>query len=381
MSSLVVEVCKVEDILPHENADRMKIARVKGWNTCIRYNPDTKESQFKVGQLCVFFPPDSILPKELAEDRLGIMNYLSPLPKEANGKRPGGGRVRATRLRGVPSYGVIMAIDPKQGDDPNWEVGTDVAEHFGVTKWEPPVKCIAGDAEKKCTKFIEYTDIENYGNFPDAIPNGEEVVITEKIHGSNCRVGFVLDDDKWLWMAGSHTVRRKQLDTKGKISMYWEPLTDNVKRMLLYIRDIYAKKELGIKEPIFSIIMFCEIYGSGIQDMTYGFVNGKHSFRAFDICVNFQYVDYKYKVHLFEKFGIEYVPCLFRGCFSADVVDQYTPGETVICNKEDAGKFKGREGIVITPIKEQSSKVLGGRMILKSLSADYLGRKNGTDNS
>jgi hypothetical protein len=42
---------------------------------------------------------------------------------------------------------------------------------------------------------------------------------------------------------------------------------------------------------------------------------------------------------------------------------------------EQLGKFKGREGVVVTPVKEQFSPVLGDRLILKSVSVDYLNRK------
>jgi hypothetical protein len=45
---------------------------------------------------------------------------------------------------------------------------------------------------------------------------------------------------------------------------------------------------------------------------------------------------------------------------------------------ESSVKFKGREGIVITPVKEQYS-LRHGRLIFKSISADYLARKNPTD--
>jgi len=48
-----------------------------------------------------------------------------------------------------------------------------------------------------------------------------------------------------------------------------------------------------------------------------------------------------------------------------------------MCEKKDAGKFSGREGVVITPIKERQGKI--GRVILKAISADYLARKNPTD--
>jgi hypothetical protein len=34
-------------------------------------------------------------------------------------------------------------------------------------------------------------------------------------------------------------------------------------------------------------------------------------------------------------------------------------------------KFKGREGIVITPLEEQFSDSIGGRLILKAVSSDY----------
>jgi hypothetical protein len=46
-----------------------------------------------------------------------------------------------------------------------------------------------------------------------------------------------------------------------------------------------------------------------------------------------------------------------------------------------AGKFGGREGCVVTPVVERYDPDLGGggRVILKSISADYLARKGGTD--
>jgi len=44
-------------------------------------------------------------------------------------------------------------------------------------------------------------------------------------------------------------------------------------------------------------------------------------------------------------------------------------------------KFKGREGIVITPLIETWSECLQGRAILKHVSADYLNRKGAQDNA
>ena len=125
------------------------------------------------------------MPPELAE-RLGIAKYLAPLPREIDGTRKPGLRVRAARLRGEPSYGTIdHAVDPA------WEVGRDVRDHYGVTKFEPPVRPTDGDALPPVAAFHGYTEIENIRNFPDVLRPGEEVVITEKLHGKNCRLGLV----------------------------------------------------------------------------------------------------------------------------------------------------------------------------------------------
>jgi hypothetical protein len=51
------------------------------------------------------------------------------------------------------------------------------------------------------------------------------------------------------------------------------------------------------------------------------------------------------------------------------------------CPPDQAGRFGGREGCVVAPVVERYDPALGGsgRVILKSISADYLARKGGTD--
>ena len=355
---------------------------------------------------------------------------MKNLPKNPDGILPTQGRVVAARLRGQPSYGLIMAIDPEKGDDPNWTEGTDVMEHFGVTKYEPPPETTEGDEEKPNTFFYKYTNIENYQNYPNAIPEGDEVVVLEKIHGANHRAGLILEANEtgvmdWIWAAGSHGVRRKEwatatrrfkleevgkklekdeifeykdfkwqvtevlvptikfpeeryyankLDANGNSfqshSEYWEPLTDNVKAL------IECVKEMNWKEEKHSVMVFGEIIG--VQDMKYG-LKGR-GYRMFDISINNIYLDYDLKCELATKFCVEMAPLLYRGPFSHKMVEEYTSGPTTLCKPEEAGTFKGREGVVITPAKEVFCPILGGRRILKSVSADYHARKGGTEN-
>ena len=481
MSTLVIEVCQVAAVERHPHADRLGIATVKGWKTAIGYDPAAGTFDFAPGERCVYFPPDSVLPPQLANSphrvcktkkcpafnklpaqlppeqrpaddactlchqptqwkdgtpgRTGAMAFCGELPAGPDGVRPPGGRVRAARLRGLQSFGFIMKIDPAQGDDPAWPVGADVREHFGVTKWEPPIENVDGDALPPHSRFHAYTDIEHLANYPGVIADGDEVVMTEKLHGKNCRVGLVADGGQWTFMAGSHGQRRQQFsgvakrfdvaelvekrivpdenvtvgqliedggtwrvtdlrpgkaglfvgaeavakmgdgtaEPKRRQSEFWEPMTDNVRRLLEHVRD--AHHAAG------GVVLFGELYGT--QDMKYGLRNHR-GFRAFDLAVDGRWLDHDAVVSLCEQFGVETVPVLYRGPFSPTEAERQTDGPTVMCAPVDAGPFAGREGIVVKPTRERHDDRMvptstHGRVIFKSVSADYLARRGGTD--
>jgi RNA ligase (TIGR02306 family) len=364
MSSLIVEICTVEEVAVHDNADRLERVRVKNWWSI------AKKGQYQIGSKVVFVPPDSILPEPLAE-RWGIAKYCVPLGRNINGEQPAGLRVRASRLRGITSYGTLQ--DP---DDLSWEIGKDVREYYGITKYEPPIKALDGDAAPSVSAFHAYTDIEALGNFPQVFNEGEEVVVTEKLHGFSTRIGFVYHVDEsgmtWQKMAGSHHVRRKQFNDKGMQSKYWLPFnatekTDSTPSLFTEIMESENAQS--------SVIVFGETYGLGAQDMRYG-LKGL-AFRAFDLAVDGNYLDYDKATTYFNKHSVPIVPLLYRGPYSLKAMDALVDGPTTMCNIADIEEsFKGREGIVIRPIKERFDPMLGGRAILKYVSADYHDRKN-----
>lgn len=362
MSSLIVDVCVVEEIRPHPNADKVELVRAKNW-WCV-----SQIGYFRVGDKCVYFPPDSVISEELA-NRFEIAKYLAPLAKNPDGTRPPGLRIRAQRFRGERSFGFI-----NKPDDPDWEVGMSLVEHYGVTKYEPPIRATDGDSASPVAAFHGYTEIEHLGNFPGVLVDGEEVVVDEKIHGSNCRAGKILaaneetGEAEFQYMCGSHGQRRKEIDANERRSKYWQGLTPQIKALLDRLCD-----------DTYNVVVFGELYGSGIQDMQYGMAG--QGFRAFDISVNGKYLDYDEKERLFQEFGVEAVPFLYRGPFNMEKIQELTDGPTVVCDPEKAGKFKGREGVVIRPVKERYSELLPnfGRVIFKSVSVDYLSRKGGTE--
>lgn len=311
--------------------------------------------------------------------RNGALTSIAPnCPRKSteNGRRV---CVRAARFRGVSSFGTIQ--DP---EDATWEVGRNVCEHYGIKKFEPPVKGSDGDTAPPVAAFHAYTDIENIGNFPGVFQDDEEVVFTEKLHGTNNRVGWVFHvvehpelgpvDMVWQKMAGSHGNRRKEYNDKGVRSMYWMPFKEKdhgdcpLTTLLVQVGEIEKAKS--------SVIVFGEIFGAGVQDMQYG-QKGK-SFRIFDIAVDGNYLDWdKLKRYVEADPALQLVPILYQGPFSMKKMDEFVDGPTTICNPEDIREpFKGREGIVIKPVKERFDPILGGRTILKYVSVDYHERKN-----
>jgi hypothetical protein len=176
-------------------------------------------------------------------------------------------------------------------------------------------------------------------------------------HNSNSRVGLIDNE----FMCGSHRCTMQATDKLGHPSIYWNPLTSNMKDMLRCISD-------GGK----NVIAFGEIYGSKVQFMDYGRF-GADGYVLFDISVDGIYLNWDQIVYYTTRFCVPTVPLLYSGPFDYEVVEQLVDGDTILGDKVHMrSSFKGREGVVITPLTETFSPVLGGRLILKAVSCDYL---------
>jgi RNA ligase (TIGR02306 family) len=400
-TEIKVKVVEIEEVKPHPNADRMELVRTGGWWCC------TQIGTKKVGDKAIYLPPDSVVPIEWT-DKWEITKYCSDLPM-VNGERKDGKRIRAARLRGVPSFGVLLPLD-----NPNWPIGKDVTNYYNVTKYEPPVKTSGGRAILDLPNLNKYTNIDNISNVNDMFTEGEPVIITEKIHGSNSVVGYIKDTyGNMIYVASSHNMRRSIEDNfkvtlfkkwskkflldyseigktlRSKIlvflyenfknskfikveremfgGLYSLPLkNDSVREALLKISDRYDDAD---------ILFYGEIYGPGIQDMTYGL--NSPDYLLFDISVNGEYLsELDKQVQLNYYPDIIQVPILYRGPFSQEKIDELVSGPTTVCDpKIIKEKFKGREGIVIKPLEESKYKTCS-RKIAKYISVDYHERKN-----
>lgn len=334
MSTLIVEVCKIEQVLSHPNADALELSHIKGWQCVV------PKGKYAAGDLVTYIPIDAVIPAEHS-DRWGITKYLS------------NGRVRCARLRGEPSFGVII-----DREDPSWAEGRDVQEFYGITKYVPPVKISAGDAEDAHPLLVEYTDVENLRNFPDVLTDGEDVVVTEKLHGTNCRVALIEGE----LMAGSMSVRRRRPERLAD-SLYWQPLAlPGVENLLRDFGQAHRQ-----------VILFGEVFGSKIQSLNYGQV-GTLGFRAFDLMRDGKYVDAADFEAACARFGVPTVPALYRGPYSLTGVKALSEGNTTL------GADHIREGVVVKPARERVDPKVG-RVCLKYIGDPYLLAKGVTDSS
>lgn len=370
MSAFEVKVYKLK-IEPHNNADTLELAIVGDYRSLVR------KGEFHTGDLGVYIPEGSIVPDWLIE-RLGLVGKLAG---------PQHNRVKAVKLRGIVSQGLIYPLKPfpsgvtmidfdASGVTPNCPYGTlpviegaEVSQLLGITKYEPPIPVhMSGEVFSAFGYTLNY-DIENIKKFPTTIPEGEMVLITEKLHGTWTCFGYHPDIDHPI-------VTSKGLSGQGLAFKINEANICN-----LYLRSLVnsadadgndvldrLQKEIVKDLPVY---ILGETYGKGVQDLEYGL--SKPHFRAFDIYVgtpgNGRYVPGHEFMTLCRKANIETVPILYHGPYSKERVVEFTNGKDNITGSHI------REGIVIRGLLDDKRDSELGRVILKSVSDAYLLRK------
>lgn len=343
MSSFSVPVTKIDRIQEHHNADSLEIATFGGYNSVVR------KGDFSPGEEVVYIPEAAVIPEPILEV-MGLSGKLAG--KEKN-------RVKPVRLRGVLSEGLVLkkAVAELLLGRLTW-LGEDLKEELRIEKWEPPIPAsMSGIARPRPSWMPMYTDIENLKKFPDVLQINEPVLITEKIHGTNFAVGMHREEDELVVSSRRHCL----LEDAG--NLYWQiarkyPFESWLRGTLLALN-------------FESVVLYGEVYGSGVQDLQYGLTNGDRKVALFDVLGNGVYIDEEqWKQHLF-PLPAPVVPVLYRGGYTDDIVRELTSGPS------HYGTHM-REGIVIRPTLERYHPEVG-RVILKSISEEYLLRKGGTE--
>lgn len=387
MSDLVVPVTIIKELKEHPNADKLELAIVAGWQIVVG------KGDFKPGDIVVHVPPDSVIPEDLGV-ALGVWDYTSH------------GRVKHIKLRKEPSFGFIVPISAvhdtlRDKGVAAVDLGANLAVALGVTKYEPPVRgggnnIKSGQPSRELHGFPKYTDIQNLRHYPTAFEEGESVVVTEKIHGTNSRIGYV----NGLRLAGSRRLRRRDpraslMDTISEWQMLISeaPKGKKMKMLSRAWRQIRGRL-FGTKDPTdegsgtywfpwdypgvekmlaslamshTTVVLYGEIYGQGIQSMTYGMDEDTGpGYVAFDLKVDGKFLNYDRFYSLCKDYDVPIAP--FDGIIEYSLEGVAALSE-LTSKLDPAGGM--REGIVVRPIEDRNDPRCG-RAIYKYISDEYL---------
>jgi RNA ligase (TIGR02306 family) len=338
MDRKLASIQVIKELSPINGADAILCAKVLGWECVV------KKSEFQVGDRCVYFEIDSVLP---------IAQWNDHLRKEEGKKL----RVRTIRLRGQLSQGLAMPLSIIPLGE--YEVGQDVTQVVGVEKYEAVVPAhLSGMAKGNFPAFLHKTDETRLQSEPrvldEAISKGLVLVGTLKMDGTSF-TAYRRNAD--------FGVCSRNLDLKEtEDNAHWKM----ARKLKL--------EEILRSEPR-NLCIQGEMVGLGIQGNRMGLKEvDLYLFNLFDIDTG-KYAGYNELVEFGKKHNLKVVPVVAQKDFGF--------GETTTVSKmlEVASALNydngtPAEGIVWRSACETYSDVLKGRMSFKTISSRFLLKYN-----
>src|SRR5689334_19710421 len=323
MSTLRV-TAEVLTVHEHPNADALELAQVG------LYRAVVAKGEYRTGDTAVYIPEQSVLPAALIEE-LGLTGRLAGSNSD---------RVKAVRLRGELSQGIVCR--PKALADVDLAraaaEGTDFAELLGITKWVPPVPpTMDGDVES-APELLPWVDIENIQRYPGIFTPGEPVVLTEKLHGSACLLTYVADEDRVYVSSKGFGAKSLALKEDPR-NLYWRAVRGHG------VAEVAARlaRRLGARR----VGVFGEVYGAGVQDLTYG-ADGRREtlgYAVFDVSAEIDGEVRWLDARELLTGELPLVPRLYEGPYDVERVLELASGRETVSGRE----LHLREGVVIRP--------------------------------
>lgn len=358
MSTFEVKIRQIDVLEAHPNADRLELVVIGGYKAVVQ------KGIHKIGDKIVYIPEDTVFKNLSVAERLGIAPYLTGKQKN---------RVKAIRLRGVLSQGIVLPRFAFAGDCFVGPFMDDVempaeylVEMLEVEKYEEPIPIEMSGQVRSWPSFVSHYDVENIKR-PESMAEmreGEPVIATEKLHGTNIAIawGPGLDDGEDVFVCS-----RGRALKESETNVYWRAVRQELLIEKLHNIIVAYEDRIG---PVVSISLHGEVIG--VQDLKYGYSGGQIGFRAFDIMINGEFVDYDIFCQFCVLNCIPVVPLLFRNAYCYKQLDNLAQGLSAEYREHI------REGIVVKPETERRDR-FGNRVQYKFISEEYLTRKGGSE--
>lgn len=371
-----VNVVRLGEFTPHPNADTLDITMIGGYQLVV------KRGNYKTGDLALYIQPDTIVPVLPQFDFLWegrTLNADGTVPQSLR-------RITVKNIRKQWSEGLLMPVSAFA--DLNFvpytfEEGNDVAEALGFTHYVDPEPVENINSTKRSqyqfppktlkgwyywflrlfgiskgygggvpvagpkTKFvIPVYDVEGFKNFSNAFAEGDTVIVTEKIHGSNARYMF---DGKTMW-AGSKNLW-KAADSK----CIWRRA----------LQELPWIEEWCRANPLHTL--YAEIVPTQ-KGYAYGTNRDTVPTKVFGFDVMLPTGLWMNKGTLYDDHTtLTLAPLLYRGPFNRELLNKMVDGHSMVL-----GSNHIREGVVVSS-EEEREPIRGlGRFQLKVKSMKFL---------
>jgi hypothetical protein len=247
-------VVRIAEILKHPNADTLGIVQVDGYQIVV------KLGEFEVGDLAVYVQPDSVVPNSeqfafmwagrgFTENDEIPVKYRRVIPRKFRKEWSEGLLVQIPAW--VRIYDAYTVRGPKEGDD--------LSTAMGISHYAPPEPMdtslprkqrtgwprslmgwwywllelfgfrpngnTGGHSQRGPKEDRRVYDVEGFKNYPHVLHEGEQVIVTEKIHGSNARYtfedGVMYVGSRTMWKSpGAKCVWRDALEQNPAIEQW-----------------------------------------------------------------------------------------------------------------------------------------------------------------
>lgn len=362
----LVSVARIKEVFKHPNADRLDIVRINEWQ-CV-----ATTGEFKEGDLCIYFEIDAILPIAVESAIFGADAKV----------RLHNARVKTIKLRGSISQGLVTKIstlftDPKR----KFKEGEDLTKELGIGKYVPTPKkgniLYTGNKIKKVFDNPNFAAMRKPVHFKKVGAFDEDVVITEKIHGTSFAAGWFERPTKTLVeklnvkIFGKYQFcfRSMNVQLQGKDTLFHNILKKiGLRKDVDMSATLYGRMCLkyNLKEKLgYGHAICAEIYGDGVQTgYSYGCGKDEHKIVGFGFRNHGEELPPLQAHYALSVSRVPVVPILYQGAFPEDLTP-YTEGPSVL-----DPKTKVREGCVINTI----SGNLGwhGSALVKNINPNYL---------
>lgn len=376
-------------VFPHPNADRMEIARVGDYDLVIG------KGNLKDGDKVLFAPKRTVIPEELRH------HYCNKDTGESYLHGPNKDRVGSIRLRGELSEGVTIAFDTVKHllgvesiDD--LPVGVDLSKKLGMTEFVAPIRAsLSGDlAALSPGEDIHQHDCYALSTTAPSFRDDEDVVVTEKLHGSQINILFPDLDGPFrelppdlngqfshLELCGG--VDEEEPDPKDMESISHGRMVKISSKGILSSgtvlresqKNTYWKafRHSNIGELVsryFGKDQYVRIIGEVIpvqKGFSYGEDSGKPTIKIFRIDVDGKTLSLDEVRQDFPDFIPMWVPVLYEGPYDRDKFVSLSKGKETVSGRE----LHIREGVVVSPKVPRTYSVNKIRLMAKVINPKY----------